>query len=204
MYKKLAVLLSLLICSTGIAGCINANNSPPENDKAPVLPQTYNVTGKNFTLLVPKVGQWARYRVIAPNGSESFLTYQITEKTDENFTINVTTAGKNASAKPVTTNTIEARYDSKGGSLIKVSSGRNGGGLSDLFFNSSEVNAHKIALQDVNTTYGNLTCIHSRIGAFDIWVNEEVPVTGIVKCVTGNQYVLLDALNKSGNETATS
>ncbi len=204
MYKKLALLLSLLMCGTVIAGCINANNSPSENDQAPGLPQTYNVTGKNFTLMAPKVGQWVRYRVIAPNGTESSITYKITEKSDENFTINVTTAGKNTSKTPVTSNTVEVRYDSKEGSLIKVSQGRNADVLSDLFFNSSEVNAHKIALQDVNVTYGNLTCIHSRIGAFDVWMSEEGPVTGVVKCVTGNQYLLLDALNKSGNETATS
>lgn len=204
MHKKLALLLSLLMCTMGIAGCINADNSPSENDEAPERPQTYNVTGKNFTLMAPKVGQWVRYRVIAPNGSESSRTYTITEKNGENFTINVTAAGKNTSTKPVTSNTVEARYDGKEGSLIKVSPGRNTDVLSDLFFNSSEVNAHKIALQDVNVTYGNLTCIHSRIGTFDVWMNEEVPVTGVVKCVTGNQYVLLEALNKSGNETVTS
>ncbi|MGZ4942797.1 MAG: hypothetical protein ACXVIG_00805 [Halobacteriota archaeon] len=204
MHKKLALLLLLLMCSTGITGCINANNAPSENDKVPGLPQTYNVTGKNFTLMAPKVGQWVRYRVIASNGSETFLTYNVTKKNGENVTIDVTTAGKNASTKPITSNTVEATYDRKEGSLIRISPGKNTDVLSNMLFNSSEINAHKIALQDVNVTYGNLTCIHSRIGAVDIWMNEEVPVTGVVKSVTENQYVLLDALNKSGNETAAS
>ncbi len=204
MHKKRALLLLLLVCSIGVAGFITTNNPPPETDSGAGLSQTYNVTGKNFTLMEPKMGQWVRYRVVAPDGSETALTYNITKRNGENFTINVTTAGKNVSTKPEITNTVEARYDRNQSSLIVISSNKSAGALSDLFFNSSEVNTHKIALQDVNVAYGNLTSIHSRVGAFDIWMSEEVPVTGVVKCVTANQYVLLDALNKSGNEAATS
>ncbi len=198
MGKKVFLLLLLLILSTGVAGCINPNNAPTENNTMPSLPQTYNVTGKNFTLAAPKVGQWVRYRVIAPNGSETALIYNITKKTKGNFTIDVATAGKNMSTKPVTNNIVQVRFDDRNGSLIRISPGRNTDVLSNLLFSSSEINEHKVALQDVNVTYGNLTCIHSRIDALDIWVNEEIPVTGVVKCVTGGQYVLLDALNKSG------
>ncbi len=203
MYKELILLLSLLICSTGIAGCLNVNNPSQQSGNAPGLPQTYNVTGKNFTLLEPKVGQWVRYRVVAPNGSESFLTYRITEKIGEEFIIDVGTAGKNASSPPRLNNTVEARHDSKDGWLVNVSSEKNADVLSNLFFNSSEVNTHKIALQDISVSYGTLTSIHSRIGSSDVWMNEEVPVTGVVKAVTGNQYLLLDNLNKSGVEMAT-
>ncbi len=204
MREKLALLVFLLVCSVGIAGCLNINNPPSGNDNGAGLPQTYNVTGKNYTLMEPKVGQWVRYRVIAPDGSETSLTYEVTKKAGENFTINVTTVGKNVSAKPVLSDTVEARYVRNESSLIVTSSNTNASVLSHLFFNSSEVNANKLTLQDVNVAYGNLTSIHSRVGAFDIWMSEEVPVTGVVKCVTANQYVLLDALNKSGNEAATS
>ncbi|MGZ4917785.1 MAG: hypothetical protein ACXVIF_07490 [Halobacteriota archaeon] len=203
MYKELILLLSLLICSMGIAGCLSANNSSQQSGNAPGFPQTYNVTGKNFTLMAPKVGQWVRYKVVAPNGSESFLTYRITEKIGEEFIIDVATAGKNASSPSRPNNTVEARFHSEDGSLVNVSSERNADVLSNLFFNSSQVNTHKVALQDINVSYGTLTCIHSRIGTSDVWMNEEVPVTGVVKAVTGNQYLLLDALNKSGDETAT-
>ena len=203
MHKELILLLALLICSTGVVGCLNVDNPSQQSGNAPGPPQTYNVTGKNFTLLEPKVGQWVRYRVVAPNGSESFLTYRITEKIGEEFIIDVGTAGKNASSPPRPNNTVDARYDSKDGWLVNVSSERNADVLSNLFFNSSEVNTHKIALQDISVSYGTLTCIHSRIGTSDVWMNEEVPVTGVVKAVTGNQYLLLDNLNKSGGETAT-
>ena len=203
MYKELILLLSLLICSMGIAGCLNVNNPSQQSGNAPGPLQTYNVTGKNYTLIAPKVGQWVRYRVVAPNGSESFLTYRITGKIGEEFVIDVGTAGKNATSPLRPNNTVEARYDSKDGSLVNVSAERNADILSNLFFNSSEVNAHKIALQDISVSYGTLTCIHSRIGTADVWMNEEVPITGVVKAVTGNQYLLLDDLNKSGAETAT-
>ncbi len=203
MHTKATLLIMLLVCSV-VAGCITTNTSPSTSDTTTGLPQTYNVTGKNFTLMAPKVGQWVRYRVIAPNGTETSLTYTVTGKSGENFTINTTTGSKNTSQKAMTSNSIEARYDPKEASLTKVSSNRSADVLSDLFFNSSEVNANKIALQDVIVSYGNLTCIHSRIGAIDVWMSEDVPVTGLVKCVTGGQYVLLDAVNKAGSDTATS
>ncbi len=203
MRKKIILLILLLTCSTGFAGCINTDNSHSDNATAPGLPQTYNVTGKNFTLAEPKGGQWVRYRVIAPNGSESLVTYNVSAKSGENLTIAVSTASKNMSAR-ATSNKVEARYDHNASSLIKTSSYRNVSVLFDLFFNSSDINTHKIVLQDVNVTYGDLTCIHSRLGALDVWMNEEVPITGVVKCVTENQYMLLDALNKSGNETTAS
>ncbi len=204
MHKQVAVLLSLLLCTIVAAGCITINNAPPRSDDTTQHPQTYNVTGKNFTLMAPKVGQWVRYRVIAQDGSETLLTYTITGKSDDNFTINTTTRGKNTSQRSATATTVEARYDPKEASLIVISQHRNVEKLFALFFNASEVNTHKLALQDVNVAYGNLTCVHSRIGAFDIWMNEDVPVTGLVKCVAENQYVILDALNKSGSETSTS
>ena len=46
----------------------------------------------------------------------------------------------------------------------------------------------------MNTTYDDLTCIHSRIDAYDVRAYEEVPIAGFVKHFTENRHMLVGAL----------
>lgn len=66
------------------------------------------------------------------------------------------------------------------------------------FFDPALVARAKPKSERLKTAAGAFRCIHARIGGADVWLSSEVPVTGIVRYRSSDQYYELTGSGRSG------